>query len=119
MLSDPVAWTLLTFLAHALFTLLVTIVTILIALSGLIASVVGYRAILDRLRREEPNHPLSSSRWWSGSAARQTQVVSYYINRYGADANVFLAGGGLAMMIPVLYFGFRIAPFVLSLWPWL
>jgi hypothetical protein len=105
------------FLATTLFALLVTILTILLALSGLIASVVGYRAIHDRLRREEPNHALLSYSWWSGSAGRQTQVVSYYINKYGADANVFWAIGGLAMMIPMLYFGVRIAPFVLDLWP--
>jgi hypothetical protein len=112
MLSNPD-----TFLATALFALLGTILTILLALSGLIASVVGYRAIHDRLRREEPNHPLMSYSWWSGSAGRQTIVVSYYIKRHGADANVFLAIGGLAMMIPMLYVGVRIAPFVLDLWP--
>jgi hypothetical protein len=106
-----------TFLAQALFALLVTIGAILLALSGLISSAVGYRAIHDRLQREEPSDPLLSHWWWSGSKATQTHAVSSYIKRYGADANVFLAVGGLAMMIPTLYFGVQIAPFILDLWP--
>ena len=91
-------------------------VTLLLVCSGPIATLTGYRAIVNRLETDDPNNPLLQGSWRLTSA-RQRRIVTAYLDMYGVDANVGLTLGGLAVTIPAWYFSGYFARWLMNMMP--
>lgn len=87
-------------LAWFLTVAILAFATLLLVCAGPIAAIIGYRAIIDRLRSRDPKNPLLEGACEPLTARRQGRIVMAYLEAYGVDANVGLAIGGLAFTIP-------------------
>ena len=104
-------------LAWFLTVVILAFVTLLLICSGPVASIIGYRAIIGRLRSDDPENPLLEGTWEPLTTARQRRVVMAYIETYGVDVNVGLAIGGLAVAIPAWYLSGYTAQWLINLMP--
>ena len=72
---------------------------------GPIAGLYAYVAMVDRLRRENPDNPLVQGNWNTLLGdARSTDILKTYFNTYGLDENVALEIAGMVVMILWFYF---------------
>lgn len=99
------------------FGLILACVAIALLCAGPVALLGGYNAILARLQDTDPHNPLVQDGWELMTTARQTRIVSAYIDRFGVDLNVTVTIGGLVGTLPGLYFGGHLAGFVMGLLP--